>query len=156
MWKRPARTGHALHLVRGYTLIELMAAFAIAALLAAIALPSFQEPLRKSRRAHAIVRLQQLQQAQERHRADHARYAGDLAALGLPATTADGLYTLAIRSAGEIGYTATASVIPGSAQAGDQRCSILRLTQAGAQTSFGSLDANGVEDAGARSVCWNR
>ena len=79
---------------RGFTLIELLIALAIAALLAAIALPSMLHRLTKARRADATAALERLQIAQERHRALHGLYAGDPAALGIASRSPEGLYAL--------------------------------------------------------------
>lgn len=74
--------------VRGFTLIELMIVVAIVAIIAAVALPSFFSQIRASRRADAISALMQIQQAQERWRANCPCYAGSLtvANTGCPAT----------------------------------------------------------------------
>ena len=140
---------------RGFTLIEAVVVIVVLMLLATAALPSFVESMRKSRRADAIARLQAVQQAQERYRADHPRYAAGLAELGLPAATGDGLYTVAIDSADAVGYTASASVVAGSRQADDHRCRALRVSMAGAQTTLSSVDAQGVE-SGLEIGCGSR
>lgn len=60
----------------GFTLIELMVVVAIVAILAAIALPSFADQIRKSRRAEAVTSLQEAQLRLERWRVDHADFTG--------------------------------------------------------------------------------
>lgn len=60
----------------GFTLIELMIAVAIVAILAAIAYPSFADQMRKSRRAEAMASIQDGQLRLERWRVDHASFAG--------------------------------------------------------------------------------
>ena len=73
---------------RGFTLIELMIVVVVVAVLAAIALPSFMSQVRASRRAEAVSTLAQIQQAQERWRANCPCYASSLTAAnaGCPAT----------------------------------------------------------------------
>ena len=52
---------------KGFTLIELMIVVAVVAILATIAMPSYQEHVRKSRRAQAKADLVELAQQLERH-----------------------------------------------------------------------------------------
>lgn len=64
----------------GFTLVEALVAVLIAAILAAVALPGVAAQLRAARRAEAIAALLQVQQAQERWRAQCPCYAASLAA----------------------------------------------------------------------------
>lgn len=60
--------------VFGFTLIELMVVVAIVGILAMIAIPSFMDQVRKSRRAEAMTAIQDAQLKLERWRVDHANY----------------------------------------------------------------------------------
>lgn len=60
----------------GFTLIELMVVVAIVAILAAIALPSFADQVRTSRRAEAVSTMQNAQLKLERWRVDHRDFTG--------------------------------------------------------------------------------
>ena len=59
----------------GFTLIEVMIVAAIIAILAAIAYPSYQDSVRKSRRSDAMAVLIDLQLQQEKWRANNTEYA---------------------------------------------------------------------------------
>jgi type IV pilus assembly protein PilE len=52
---------------RGFTLVEVMVVASIMAILAAIAYPSYQESIRKTKRSEAQAALMQLMQQQERY-----------------------------------------------------------------------------------------
>lgn len=63
-------------MIAGFTLIELMIVVAVIAIIAAIALPSYQAFIVKSRRKAAEVCLQERAQFMERYYATHLSYAG--------------------------------------------------------------------------------
>lgn len=70
----------SLHSRRGFTLIEVMVVVAIVALLAAIALPNYQEHVRRSKRAEAQGILMEAAQFMQRYYSANDRYtaaAGD-------------------------------------------------------------------------------
>lgn len=132
---------------RGFTLIEMMIVVVVVAVLAAIALPSFQGQIRKSRRAEAVSALSQIQQAQERFRANCPCYAhsitnatsttcpatcpgtGGDAGLGIAAVTG-ARYTYALTSPTAAGYIITATPVAGSSQASDTGCTTISVTVA--------------------------
>lgn len=120
---------------KGFTLIELMIVVAIIAILAAIALPAYNEQVRKSRRAEAARFAGEMQLNLERWRAENPSYA-NCVVVGCgsgtyptsPDVTASPFYTVAIDAATATGtyYIITAAPRTGSAQAGD-RCGNLTL-----------------------------
>jgi len=142
------------HLLRGFTLIELMIAIAVVSVLAAVALPSFADAFRKGRRAEAMSALMQLQMAQERWRADHARYTDRLADLRHHEVSTGGHYRLAIVAADAHGYVLEATAI--NAQAADRACQVLVLSQRGGQLNYSARDASGHLDDSGRHRCWPR
>jgi type IV pilus assembly protein PilE len=130
--------GHACE--RGFTLIEVMIVVAIVAILATIALPSYQDSVRKSRRADAVLALQRIQIEQEKFRAECPSYAAgfDTARvcnaatpannrLALAATSSDGYYALDLINVTATGYTARATAVAGTSQASDTGCTPLVL-----------------------------
>lgn len=133
----------------GFSLIELMAAVAIAAVLTAVALPSFRQQVLKSRRAEAREALLALQLAQERHRSQHPRYADRLDALGQPELTRNGLYRLRITQAEATRYAIEAQA-QGS-QASDRACRTLGLRIADGSARPTAFDDRQQEQAAA---CW--
>lgn len=147
----------------GFTLIELMIIVAVIGVLMALAVPSFLDSVRKGRRAEAMASLTQVQQAQERWRANKGSYADNdkltLAAadggLGLSDTTANGYYGVAISDATASGYTVTATAKSGTSQASDSACRKLVMRMAGGNVFYTSMDA-GDADSTAHGRCWVR
>lgn len=148
----------------GFTLIELMVIVAVIGILAAVALPSFLDSVRKGRRAEAVAALTQVQQAQERWRANKGSYADNdkltLAqadgGLGLSATTSGGYYGLALSDASSSGYTVTATATSGTSQAADSACLKLVLRLEGGNIFYTSVDAGGTADSSGSKRCWSR
>ncbi|MFK8020179.1 MAG: type IV pilin protein [Pseudomonadales bacterium] len=79
-WKTPRREFRTRQY--GMTLIELMIAVAIVAILAAVALPSYDNFVKKSRRSDAASQLMQIMQQQERFFLNNMTYTTDLSDLG--------------------------------------------------------------------------
>lgn len=120
----------------GFTLLELMIVVAIIAILAIIAITSYQEQLRKSRRADAMRSVGQLQLDLERWRSENPCY-GESGVGTCPTFTASGTYpsaptsnfytiTPSGQSAAE--YIVTAAPRAGTAQFGD-KCGNLVATR---------------------------
>jgi type IV pilus assembly protein PilE len=143
----------------GLTLIEMMVVIIVVGVLAAFALPSYQQSLYKSRRPDAMSALSVMQQAQERWRGNNAAYQSSLADLpGATATTSSaGYYTLSIvaASATASGYTLRATAVSGGKQASDTSCQIFEV-----QLSSGSLSYRSYASGGALNAtpdpCWVR
>ena len=123
----------------GFTLIELMIVVAVIAILAAIAYPSYQEQIRKSRRAQAKADLVEYAGLAERFHTANNTYEGfALPSLQSPreaGSTAH--YTLALAPAAtQAAFTIAATAATTSQQA--DRCGNLSLNQAGVKTESGS------------------
>lgn len=148
----------------GFTLIELMIAVAIVAILAAVALPSFFDSLRKSRRSEAFNAIAAVQQAQERWRGGHTAYNTNLTAspadggLGLSALTPKGLYAIAIEDATADGYTVSAIAVAGTSQASDKPCLKLAARIRRAQVLYAGCQSCSLADAdfSESNACWAR
>jgi type IV pilus assembly protein PilE len=151
--------------VRGFTLIELMIAVAVIAIIAAVALPTYNSAMRKSRRADAIAALSAVQMAQERWRANNPAYTGELTAaatatppgLGLPSSQINGaLYTVTVENVGASSYTAVATAVSGTSQADDGNCARLRVRVDVGNIFYGSASSGGSFDESAGNRCWSR
>ena len=142
----------------GFTLVELMIAVVIVALLASIALPSFMDSIRKSRRSEAFAALSAVQQAQERWRGNQGSYASALSDLGQTSPTKPGAYyDVAFEgTATATGYRVTATAVPGKSQAADGNCFRLRVRMDGGNIFYGSAAAAGDFDEGSNNRCWAR
>jgi len=117
--------------VRGFTLIELMITVAVVAILAAVAIPSYAEHVRKSRRAQAKADMVETAQLMERYHTVQNTYVG----FTLPSTQSprDGTpqYTLSLGNVSASAFTLTAT--PGTNQSKD-KCGTMTLDQAGRKT----------------------
>jgi type IV pilus assembly protein PilE len=139
----------------GFTLIELMITVAVVAILAVIAVPSYQDSMRKGRRADAIAGLTQLQQAQERFRGTAPAYASAIASMpGTSANSPENHYALTVDSSTAASYQMTATAKPASPQFADTRCRGLRVTMNAGTIGRSSFDAAATEDTTNANRCW--
>ncbi len=141
---------------RGFTLIEVMITVAIVAILAAVALPSYQDSVAKSRRAEARGQLLELAQFMQRYYSQNDRFDQNAAgtAVAIPAGLALVPRTAA---AGAETYSISFTTTP----------TISTFTIRAAPRSGGPMTSDGcgtfsLNNAGARSVsgtkpvaeCW--
>ena len=103
-----------------------MIVVSVIALLAVIALPSYQRYILEARRGDGQTALQRIQLAQERWRTNHNSFSESLSELGQNTASDEGHYRLAITAANATGYTASA--VATGAQARDTACATLTLT----------------------------
>jgi len=135
----------------GFTLIELMIVVGVIAILSSIAYGSYQDSVRKAKRAEAKTALLEAAQRFERCYTANGQYNTDLVktcsvvdssdALTDTSTT-NGHYTLAVSDLTATTFTLTATVV-----LTDPQCTVFTLTHTGAKTSE--------DDGGAASTgCW--
>jgi len=105
------------------TLVELIVAVAIVAVLGAFALPNYFEYQQRARRVDAKMALQKIANNQERFYASNFSYTSDLSRLGFSDNrTENGYYVVSVPMAGTLGFQAVAVPAPGSSQAKDDDC----------------------------------
>ncbi|MDQ6639116.1 MAG: prepilin-type N-terminal cleavage/methylation domain-containing protein [Pseudomonadota bacterium] len=105
---------------RGFTLIELMIAVAIIAILAAIAIPSYAEYVRRGRVTEAVSGLSGMRVKMEQYFQDNRTYAGACAAGTVAPLPVSANFTFACPTRGGGAYTITATGKAGSSMDGFQ------------------------------------
>ncbi len=154
------------HKLYGFTLIELMLAVAIMGLLMVIAVPQYQEQVRKARRADAKTALLGVAQLQEAYYAEYHRYAnkfgttnnpteGELACKssciepsGSTAKSPKRYYQLEVSQDNTQTFTLTATAM--GDQIKDKKCQVFLLDAQG-RKGAGSASATINED---NNSCW--
>jgi type IV pilus assembly protein PilE len=133
----------------GLTLIELMVAMAVSAILLSVAYPSYLEQVRKGRRADAQAVLLEAAQFMERYATENMRYDRNPAGtdIALPASLAKApkegaskYYDISLQAVAQNSYTLRAVPVGG---ASTDRCGTLTLSHTGARTA-------------AQADCWRR
>jgi type IV pilus assembly protein PilE len=145
----------SLRRAAGFTLMEIMVVIIIVGILATIALPSYQESMRKGRRTDAKQALMDVANREEQYMLDQSTYTDDLTKLGYPASPmlSENKYYSIKRVADNVSgancavtattcYVLRATPATGSPQADDKRCTSFTLDSTGAQTATGSDSTN--------------
>ena len=129
-------------LEHGLSLIDFAMAVSCAGVMAAMALPSYQDSLARARREEAIRLMDTIRLAQEDFRARTGQYAPRLSQLA-PSEMSTGSYRIALVSADPDGYILRAWSLDELAQNGG--CHQLSLSVMGGVATHGPTDR-----------CWNR
>lgn len=103
---------------KGFTIVELMIVVAIVAILMALALPSYQQYVRKANRGESQQLLMNWANNQEIWRASHTTYAGSTD-IAVPASV-DFKYTFSVSNVSATSFTLTATPKTGTDQVNDK------------------------------------
>jgi type IV pilus assembly protein PilE len=151
-----ARATRSRAFARAFSVVELMVALVVVAVLLSLAVPSYLTHVLRAQRSEARAALLNVQAAQERFFVQHNHYASELSlappgGLGLASQTDGGLYILALDAASPSepdGFRVTARPRPGTRQAQDERCVELSIDHLGKRSA---LDAHAADRT---AECW--
>jgi type IV pilus assembly protein PilE len=142
----------------GFSLLELMVAMVICAVLVAVAYPSYELHVLRTRRAEAVLPLFELQLAQERWRANNASYAtlSELNGVGIVGgVTSEARYKISISNNTATSYSLHAAAI--GDQAHDTSCAFFTLQIAGGNTVLRSgPTAETANEQTPNRRCWSQ
>ena len=124
--------------IAGFTLMELVVAIAIVGILAAIAIPSYNDQVVKTRRAAGASCLMEQAQFMERHFATRLQYTD----AALPDTGCEaelsGHYVIALSQTPDATTYGLAATPQGAQAARDTRCGTLGINERGTKTVSGT------------------
>ncbi|MFK7892062.1 MAG: type IV pilin protein [Granulosicoccus sp.] len=128
--------------MNGFTLMELMIALVVLAIIVGIAVPSYSSYMVDARRSDAIAFLMELAGEQQRHFSEYNEYAGSLKDLGYPndsTTSPEGHYSVSVSDASSnLRYVLTATPVSDGKQAGDSECKAFVISSTGAKSNTGT------------------
>lgn len=129
--------------LQGFTLVEVMIVVALLGILTAIALPSYNSYVQKSRRSDARAALMDAANRQQQFILNRSTFTTNMQDLGYatdPARSPDGFYTIdAAQCAGGVALTRcyVLTATPVGSQLGDTACTSFTLSSAGAKAATG-------------------
>jgi type IV pilus assembly protein PilE len=154
-WVTKPKTAFAAPRNRGFTLVELMIACVVLAIIVSIAMPAYTLQVRKSRRADARNAILDLAGREERFLSvanSYSQVPSDMGYAAFPVLVNNGYYNLnvAVPDPAYVGngpsYIITAT--PTGSQAGDTDCATFTVNQIGKQVA---LNSGGADDT---ATCW--
>jgi type IV pilus assembly protein PilE len=151
-----------VHRPLGFTLVEMLIVVLVVAILAAIAVPTYNDSVRKSRRGDAMAALTAVQQAQERWRGNNSAYTTSFSDLGVSDSSPSDYYTLSLAAPGEgenalaSGYIVTATAKSGTTQASDAQCGKMSLRMLGGNLSYAGAGTDGELSYAETHACFAR
>jgi type IV pilus assembly protein PilE len=134
---------------RGFTLVELMIALVVAAILISIAVPSYRRYIIRSQRTDAISALTRIQAAQEKYFLQNNAYAQNLEQLGLAELSDGGFYDVRMPAPDDVlEFSAFATPRAGTGQIEDKECQRFEIDHTGVKRTKDNSGADSTKK------CW--